>query len=77
MTTVCAAVICVSICVVVLYIAYIIQSARTHAREDAKDEKFNTEREQLEKELQDAKDSHNLARIALARRKLKRLLDKQ
>lgn len=77
MTTVCAAVICVSICVVVLYIAYIIQSARTHAREDSKKEQLNNEREQLEKELQDAKDSHNLARIALARRKLKRLLDKQ
>lgn len=73
MATICAAIILFSLCACVIYVAYVLQSARDHARAERKAQAIEAEREALEKELEDAKASHNLARIALIRSKLRGL----
>lgn len=64
-----AAVIACAVCAIVLALAYVTQSERAHAR--AEEAKRLSDIEAAEKELQDALDSHNLARIAAARARLK------
>lgn len=66
-----AAVIACAVCAIVLALAYIAQSERVHNRQGTA--RKRSEIEAAEKELSDALDSHNLARIAAARANLHRL----
>ena len=66
-----AAVIACAVCAIVLALAYVTQSERVHARQETA--RKLSDIEAAEKELSDALDSHNLARIAAARANLHRL----
>lgn len=75
--TIASACIAISICIVVLYIAYIIQSYMTHKRDIEAQAKAEEEVDAAEKELNNALASHNLAHISRARGALQRLRDKE
>lgn len=75
--SICSACIAIAICVVILYIAYIIQSYMTHKRDIEAQAKAEEEVDAAEKEFNDALASHNLARISRARGSLHRLRDKE
>lgn len=68
-----AAIIAVAVCIAVVYVAYLIQSGRVYEREEKQKNEIKAKREALEKELLDAQKSHNLARIALIRSRLRGL----
>lgn len=68
-----AAIIAVAVCIAVVYVAYLVQSSRVYEREEKRKEEIEAQRKTLEVELDNAKQSHNLARIALVRSKLRSL----
>lgn len=68
-----AAIIAIAVCIAVVYVAYLIQSARVYEREEKQKNEIKAKREALEKELLNAQKNHNLARIALIRSRLRGL----
>jgi Flp pilus assembly protein TadB len=66
-----AAVIACAVCAIVLALAYVAQSERVHTRQETA--RKRSEIDAAEKDLKDALESHNLARIAAARDHLHRV----
>lgn len=71
-----AAVIACAVCAIVVVLSYLVQSERSHERNEKARLRREMELLDAEKDLKDALESHNLARIAAARAHLHRVRGK-